>query len=298
MIPTAEGTGRHRGQSLVDGEFPLTRDDFQQIAAIAHNDAGIDLSEAKASLVYSRLAKRLRTLNLPTFRSYCDVLAKDQGGEERQQMVAALTTNVTRFFREPHHFQHLKEQVLPALVSRARSGAAVRIWSAACSSGEEPYSIALTILKVLPDAASLNVRILATDIDPTVLRKGEAGVYSEAALEAVPKEMRQRWFVPHGDRGDKAWRAGDELRKLVAFRKLNLIGEWPMRGPFHAIMCRNALIYFKEETQVEIWRRFAPLLVPGGWLYVGHSERLFGDAAPYFSNEAITTYRLREKPAA
>jgi chemotaxis protein methyltransferase CheR len=288
-----------RTQSLIDGEFPLTKEDFQQIAGIAHADAGIDLCEAKASLVYSRLTKRLRALRLESFRSYCALLSGHDGGEERQQMVAALTTNVTRFFREQHHFEHVKTHVVEPLVATARAGGAVRIWSAACSSGEEPYSIALAVLSAMPDAASLDVKVLATDIDPDVLRKGQSGVYGEAAMAPVPKEMRQRWFSPQADStGEKVWRAGEDLRKLVTFRKLNLIGAWPMRGPFHAIFCRNALIYFKEETQLEIWRRFVPLLAPSGRLYIGHSERLFGDVATMYVNEAITTYRLREELAA
>lgn len=299
MTAALASNGRKREQSLIEGEFPLTKDDFQQIAGMAYADAGIDLGESKVSLVYSRLAKRLRTLRLNDFRSYCEFLARDEGGEERQQMVAALTTNVTRFFREPHHFEHLRTHVIPQLAARARAGAPVRIWSAACSSGEEPYSIALSILSVIPEAATLNVRVLASDIDPGVLRKGAAGVYGESVMEAVPKEIRQRWFVPQDDARDgKSWRAGDELRRIVAFRKLNLIGPWPMRGPFQAIFCRNALIYFKEETQVEIWRRFVPLLAPAGRLYIGHSERLFGEAAPFFVNEAITTYRLKEATTA
>src|SRR5690606_28849285 len=150
-----------RKERLVDGEFPLTKSDFQQIAAIAHNDAGIDLCEAKADLVYSRLTKRLRTLQLESFASYCELLAQEDAKAERQNMVSALTTNVTRFFREPHHFEHLKAQVLPALTTKARAGGSVRIWSAACSSGEEPYSIALSVLSAIPDAASRNVKILA-----------------------------------------------------------------------------------------------------------------------------------------
>lgn len=299
MRSASASSAVRRKEYLVDGEFPFTRDDFRQIADIAHADAGIDLSEAKASLVYSRLTKRLRALRLESFQSYCALLGKDGGESERQQMVAALTTNVTRFFREPHHFEHLKAHVVPPLVAAARAGGAVRIWSAACSSGEEPYSIALSVLSILPEAASLDVRVLATDIDPDVLQKGAAGVYGEAAMEPVPAEMRKRWFTPQVDevRG-KAWRAGEELRRLVAFRRLNLIGQWPMRGPFHAIFCRNALIYFKEETQVEIWRRFAPLLTPAGRLYIGHSERLFGASASLFTNEAITTYRLRNGSSA
>jgi chemotaxis protein methyltransferase CheR len=297
-MTSALANANRREPSIIDGEFPLTQSDFQQIAGIAYADAGIDLNESKASLIYSRLAKRLRTLQLESFRSYCELLSRPEGGSERQQMVAALTTNVTRFFREQHHFEHLRTLVLPKLVAQTRAGAPLRIWSAACSSGEEPYSIALSILSVLPDAASLNVRVLATDIDPTVLRKGAEGVYGEATMEAVPKDMRHRWFTAQQGSGEgRTWRAGEDLRKIVAYRKLNLIGQWPMRGPFHAIMCRNALIYFKEETQVEIWRRFVPLLAPGGRLYIGHSERLFGEAAPYYVNEAITTYRLKENAA-
>jgi chemotaxis protein methyltransferase CheR len=292
-------TAKKRTQSLIDGEFPLTKEDFHHIAGIAHADAGIDLNEAKASLVYSRLTKRLRALRLDSFHSYCAFLEREEGVEERQHMVAALTTNVTRFFREQHHFEHVKTNVIEPLVATARAGGAVRIWSAACSSGEEPYSIALSILSAMPDAASLNVKVLATDIDPDVLRRGQAGIYGEAAMAPVAAEKRHRWFSTQTDSdGGKVWRAGDELRKLVVFRKLNLIGAWPMRGPFHAIFCRNALIYFKEETQLEIWRRFVPLLAPGGRLYIGHSERLFGDVASMYVNEAITTYRLREDNAA
>jgi chemotaxis protein methyltransferase CheR len=299
MNPAPASAARKRSQYLVDGEFPLTREDFQQIVDFAHSEAGIDLGEAKASLVYSRLTKRLRALQLESFSSYCALLSNEDGRDERKQMVAALTTNVTRFFREPHHFEHLKTHVLPQLAASARAGAPVRIWSAACSSGEEPYSIALAILSVIPEAASLNVRVLATDIDPHVLQTGQAGLYGEAAVAPIPLQMRQRWFRPQNDgQGGKAWQAGDELRKLVVFRNLNLIGHWPMRGPFHAIFCRNALIYFKEETQVEVWCRFAPLLAAGGWLYIGHSERLFGEAATLYENEAITTYRLREGRAA
>ncbi|MTD94773.1 chemotaxis protein [Hyphomicrobium sp. xq] len=295
MKPALANAGK-RAKPLIDGEFPLTKADFQQIAGIAQADAGIDLCEAKASLVYSRLTKRLRLLRLESFQNYCALLSSEYGGEERQHMVAALTTNVTRFFREQHHFEHLKAHVVEPLVATARAGGTVRIWSAACSSGEEPYSIALSILSAMPDAASLDVKVLATDIDPDVLRKGQAGVYGEAAMAPVPADKRQRWFTPQADaEGGKAWRAGGELRKLVTFRNLNLIGHWPMRGPFHAIFCRNALIYFKEETQLEVWSRFVPLLAPAGRLYIGHSERLFGDVASMFVNEAITTYRLRKE---
>jgi chemotaxis protein methyltransferase CheR len=297
MTAATARAGKPAG-SLIDGEFPLTRDDFHRIADIALADAGIDLNEAKASLVYSRLTKRLRTLRLESFASYCELLARGDSGAERQQMIAALTTNVTRFFREPHHFEHLKANVLPALIPAARQRTSIRIWSAACSSGEEPYSIALAILSVLPEAPSLDVKVLATDIDETVLAKGRAGIYSEEATAAMPAELRRRWFTRcEAPAGGKAWKVSDDVRSMVAFRHHNLMGTWPMRGPFDAIFCRNALIYFREESQIEVWCRFAPLLSPNGRLYIGHSERVCGDAAALYTNEAITTYRLRREPA-
>lgn len=295
MSTAAASTARQRKEALVEGEFPFTKEDFRRIAEIAHSDAGIDLCEAKADLVYSRLTKRLRTLQLESFASYCALLADGHHSGERQNMVSALTTNVTRFFREPHHFEHLKTQVLPTLAPKIRAGGSLRIWSAACSSGEEPYSIALTVLSVIPDAAIRNVKILATDIDSTVLQKGSDGVYPDAAMSSVPPDLCKRWFTSQDSAGGKMWKANDELRKLITFRQHNLMGNWPMRGPFDAIVCRNALIYFREETQVEVWCRFAPLLTPAGRLYVGHSERLFGKAASLYVNDAITTYRLREE---
>ena len=155
-----------RGQALVEGEFLFTNEDFTAIARMLYDDAGIALTESKASLVYSRLAKRLRVLGIESFQDYCRLVAGSEGTSERQNMLAALTTNVTRFFREQHHFDHLRTQVLPGLVARARTRGRVRIWSAGCSTGQEPYSIALTILDALPEAAGLDVRILATDIDP------------------------------------------------------------------------------------------------------------------------------------
>lgn len=294
MSPPIASAARKRKDRLIEGEFLFTREDFLRIAEVAHSDAGIDLVESKADLVYSRLTKRLRALRLESFESYCALLSEGDASGERQHMVSALTTNVTRFFREPHHFDHLKTHILPALIAKARAGGSIRIWSAACSSGEEPYSIALTILSVMPDAGSHNVKILATDIDPGVLQKGATGVYADAAMAAVPPELRKRWFSAQDnpDSG-KMWKAGEELRSLVVFRQHNLRGHWPMRGPFDAIFCRNALIYFREEAQIEVWCRFAPLLTPAGRLYVGHSERVLGEASNLYASEAITTYRLR-----
>jgi chemotaxis protein methyltransferase CheR len=277
---------------IADGPV-LRAQDFNQIAAILHADTGIHLPEAKTSLVYSRLAKRLRALGLKSFREYCALVATREGADERQQMIAALTTNVTRFFRELHHFEHLKHVVLPPLIAAVRRKTGrIRIWSAGCSSGPEPYSIALTILSLMPDATDFDVKVLATDIDPHMIAAGRAGIYDDEALAPVPGDLRQRWFVSQTESGAKKWSAGDELREMVAFRELNLVGSWPMKGIFQAIFCRNVVIYFDIETQSKIWTRFTPLIAPGGVLYIGHSERLTGPAASAFASEGVTTYRL------
>ena len=287
-MSAAISTAQRRG-GMVDGEFLLTAADFHAIARLLHEETGITMPEGKATLLYSRLGKRLRALGMTEFRPYCALVADPAQTEERGRMIRALTTNVTRFFREPHHFDHLRDVVLPPLLKAAERGNKVRIWSAACSTGQEPYSLALTILKVLPTAAKLDVRVLATDIDTTVLEHASQGQYSADALAGLPNDLRARWF----ERKDAEWKAGDTLRGLISFRPLNLIGTWPMRGPFDVIMCRNVVIYFGEDTQTEIWRRFTPLLTPTGFLYIGHSERVTGPAAKCFNSTGITTYQRR-----
>jgi chemotaxis protein methyltransferase CheR len=281
-------------RGIVPGEFLMTSADFRQISSMLHADAGIYLPDSKATLVYSRLAKRLRALGLQSFRDYCTLISQSDGLDERQKMLAALTTNVTRFFREPHHFDHLRKTVMPPLLDVARRGGRIRFWSAACSNGSEPYSVALTILSVLPNAASYDVKVLATDIDPYMVAEGAAGTYADTVLAPVPADLRRQWFTQVRTEGGKAWTANETLRSLVVFRELNLIGNWPMRGQFNAIFCRNVVIYFEEQTQAKLWSRFVPLLVPGGHLFIGHSERVSGPAAASFDNAGITTYRLKE----
>jgi chemotaxis protein methyltransferase CheR len=289
---------RTQDTMLVPGPFVFTKEDFRRITAMLHEDAGIYISDAKATLVYSRLTKRLRALGLESFRDYCKFVASHDGVDERQQMLAALTTNVTRFFREPHHFEHLKKNIISPCVTAVRKGARLRIWSSACSDGQEPYSIAMTVLSVIPEATKLDVRILATDIDPNMVAAGNAGNYNEDAMSAVPIDMRSRWFVPVDDGRARSWAVGEELASLVSFRELNLIGAWPMKGKFDAIFCRNVAIYFEEKTQNAVWSRFVPALVPGGRLYIGHSERVSGPAADAFDSDGVTTYRLRGRERA
>jgi chemotaxis protein methyltransferase CheR len=288
---TAAAPKSKAAKAMVEGEFVFTEGDFRKIAAMVHGDAGIALPETKATLVYSRLAKRLRALGLASFQDYCELVAGADGVDERQRMLAALTTNVTRFFREPHHFDHLRDNVLPALLAAARAGRKVRLWSAACSSGQEPYSMAMTILSAAPDAASLNIRILATDIDPNMVADARNGFYAEGLMAGVSEEHRRRWTAPAADRTGHV-QVCDQARTLVTFNELNLIGDWPMKGRFDAIFCRNVAIYFDDDTQARLWSRFAPLLPVGGVLYIGHSERVAGPAAAHFEPDGITTYRL------
>ena len=275
-----------------DREFAFTDRDFRQIADTLNEETGIALTEVKAALVYSRLARRLRELGLESFNQYCELVNSKEGLPEREHMVGALTTNVTRFFREPHHFEHLKTRVLPDLLDDVRRGGRLRIWSAGCSTGEEPYSIALSVLSVMPDAPDFDVKILATDISKTVLARARKGIYLEAALAPVSRPQLAQWFVPvESSNGDKAWCVGDELRALVAFRELNLMSDWPMKMSYQAIFCRNVVIYFEERRRIMIWSRLEGFLAPRGCLYVGCSERITNDRN--FQLEGNTTYRLK-----
>ncbi len=276
---------------LASGEYPLTRRDLSEIAAMIYSDAGISLNETKASLVYSRLSKHIRALGLPGFRDYCQLVSSPAGAVQRREMLSHLTTNFTRFFRENHHFDHLRDEVLPGLLARAKAGGRVRIWSAACSDGQEPYSIALTVLSLMPNAADLDFRILATDIDPKILGLARAGAYDEAALETVSPAMRKQWFQEVEIQGRRKFQIDDRVKRLITFNELNLLAQWPFKGSFDVIFCRNVVIYFDEPTQTKIWSRFAGQLQDNGHLYIGHSERVAGDAKHLFDNIGITTYR-------
>jgi chemotaxis protein methyltransferase CheR len=282
---------------LASGEYPLSRRDLTEIAAMIYADAGIYLNDSKASLVYSRLSKHIRSLGLRGFKEYCALVSSPEGAPARREMLSHLTTNFTRFFRENHHFEHLRDEVLPGLISRARNGGRVRIWSAACSDGQEPYSIALTVLSLLPNAADYDFKILATDIDPKILAQARAGIYDEGALETVSPAMRKQWFQEVDAGGRRKYQIDDKVKRLITFNELNLMTQWPFKGNFDIIFCRNVVIYFDEPTQMKIWSRFAGLLPDAGHLYIGHSERVSGDAKNLFDNIGITTYRFLGKSA-
>jgi chemotaxis protein methyltransferase CheR len=270
--------------AFAEREFRFTRRDFRRISDLLYADTGIALADTKAPLVYARLVKRLRSLGVENFSRYCALVHSAEGQSERSRMAAALTTNVTRFFREARH-------VLPGLLDRVRAGDRLRIWSAGCSTGEEPYSIALSILALMPDAASFDIKVLATDVNAQVLAVGARGLYSEASLKPVSRQDRAEWFTPGPSvEGKRAWQVGPALSTLVSFRELNLTKPWPMTAAYQAIFCRNVLIYFDPGDQAIIWRRMAPLLAPEGRLYVGHSERVQG-ADGMLRLEGPTTYQ-------
>ena len=291
MNPNARAAPPAGQEPLFAGEFSFTGGDFETIAGILQERAGISLPATKGALVYARLVKRLRLLGLESFSDYCALLTEPGGEEESEVVLRALTTNVTRFFREPHHFDDLYTQ-LADLAAGVRAGGRLRLWSAGCSTGQEPYSMAMTLLSVLPEAAALDVKILASDIDTDVLRVGRAAIYEEEELDAVPANLRGGLEKAPGG----AWRVGEAARGLVSFRELNLNAPvWPMRGVFQGVFCRNVAIYFDDPTQERLWRRFAPITAAGGRLYVGHSERVDD---PAFVSCGLTTYRRRPEAGA
>ena len=292
MIGRLAGQQNGQGES-VDAEFPFSPADFLDIAQMLRADTGISLEQGKMTMVYARLAKRVRVSGFSDFRKYRKFLQTEQGADERRHMARALTTNTTSFFREAYHFDHLKQHVLPSLIADARRGGRVRLWSAGCSSGEEAYTIALVLLSLAPDAVDLDIKILATDIDTDILHKAKEGLYTAHALIPVEEELRKRWFLPDGEvDGEEHWRVHPDLQRLVTFKMANLIGTWPMKGPFQAIFCRNTVIYFDDDVRRNIWTQMASLLEPGGYLYIGHSERIPVENEA-FSSVGITVYRSR-----
>ena len=270
----------HDTQTMVRlREFEFGNEDFEALRTLVKQLTGINLSDQKRELVYGRLARRLRVLLLQSFAQYREVLAHD-GGQEIAQFCNAITTNLTAFFREPHHFDYLREQVLAPMANGAATRR-LRIWSAGCSSGEEPYSLAMTILEALPDVRRWDVRILATDLDSDVLERGRRGVYTEERLKNLTAQRRSRFFLERRDRDAVHYEAAPELKSLITFKQLNLMQPLPMRGPLDAIFCRNVVIYFDKDTQRDLFARVAQLQQPGNLLFLGHSESLFKVSEQY-----------------
>ncbi len=273
------------------GEYPLSAQEFATIARMTHAHSGITLNDSKRQLVYSRLAKQIRKLGLSGFGPFVQLMQSD--ADIRREAIFALTTNHTKLFRENHHFEHFEAHVRPGLIAAAERGQKVRLWSSASSSGEEPYSLAMTLLGDERTAgarlATRDIAILATDLAPHVLTVAKAGRYPADMARDIPDRYRRAWVRETAGELEMA----PELKRILSYRQLNLLDPWPMKGKFDAIFCRNVMIYFDEPTKARLIERFATLLEPGSFLYIGHSERVIGPATALFELVGNTIYRRR-----
>ena len=268
-------------------EFLCTDRDFKDIANLVYNACGIVLGDHKREMVYSRLARRIRALKLNDFKAYLAYLDthKDQ---EFDAFINAITTNLTSFFREVHHFEFIKSELIPNLIKANKDTKRVRIWSAGCSTGEEPYSLAMTLNNAFP--SNWDVNILATDLDSNVLEKAQKGVYTAANVNGLDATHLKRWFLKSKD--GEHYKVKDTLRERISFKRLNLLQDWPMKGPFDLILCRNVVIYFDKETKDHLFKRYANILSDHGYLFLGHSESM-GKEHSNYKNLGKTMYQLR-----
>lgn len=265
-------------------EFEFTLRDFERVRALIHHRAGIALADSKQEMVYSRLARRLRATGMRSFQSYLDNLERSEDNEEWEAFTNALTTNLTSFFREEHHFPILAEHV-------RKSSGPITVWCSASSTGEEPYSIAMTLCEALGSLAP-QAHVIATDIDTNVLRTASNGVYPIERLDRMAPERAKRFFLKGKGEREGFVRVRPELRQMVTFQPLNLLANaWPVSGPFDAIFCRNVMIYFDKPTQGKILARFAPLMKPNALLFAGHSEN-FLYVSDAFRLRGKTVYEL------
>ena len=278
------------GKELKNKEFEFTLRDFERVRSLIYRRAGISLADSKHEMVYSRIARRLRALGMSSFENYLDTLESGKLEGEWEAFVNALTTNLTAFFREEHHFPILAEHM------KGRKGP-IEIWCSASSTGEEPYSIAITLCEAF-NSLTPPAKIIATDIDTNVLATAQAGIYSEDKLGKMSSERMRRFFMRGKGGNDGMVRARQELRDMITFRQLNLLADsWPVRGGFDAIFCRNVMIYFDKPTQGKILSKFVGLLKPDGLLFAGHSEN-FQYASDAFRLRGKTVYQLANPAAA
>ncbi|BAN34956.1 CheR-type MCP methyltransferase [Sulfuricella denitrificans skB26] len=266
-------------------EFHFTAQDFERIRKLIYDRAGISLSPVKQDMVYSRLARRLRATRIPSFNEY--LIRLERGDDvEMEAFTNSLTTNLTSFFREQHHFPLLAEHV-----KKMGRHHPISLWCSAASTGEEPYSMAMTMVDLF-GTFTPPVHILATDLDTTVLQKAQKGIYPLDRLEKMPAETVKKFFLKGAGIQEGQAQVRKELRDMITFRKINLLDEsWPMRGPFDAIFCRNVMIYFDKKTQYDVLKKFVPLLHKDGLMFAGHSESFY-HAADLFKSLGKTVYEL------
>ena len=270
-------------------EFPFTTADFERVRKLIYGHAGISLSPAKQDMVYSRLARRLRETRLKSFGEYLELL--ERGDKfEWEKFVNSLTTNLTSFFREPHHFPILAEHL-----KKMQGRSPIKIWCSAASTGEEPYSIAITVVETF-GSFNTPVTIVASDLDTSVLETAAKGVYAFDRVDKLSPERLSRFFIKGTGTQEGTYTVKPELRRMLSFQRLNLLEpNWAVRGPLDALFCRNVMIYFDKPTQYKILARFAPLLGDDGLLFAGHSES-FLHAADVFRSLGKTVYELVKKP--
>lgn len=272
---------------LSERDFEMTDADFARVSRMVETMAGIILKDHKRQMVYTRLSRRLQALGMDRFDDYLNHVESPAGTVEAGEFTNAVTTNLTSFFREAHHFSHLAKDVLAPLLQAGERR--IRIWSAGCSTGEEAYTIAMTALGERATADGRDFRILATDLDTNVLSTGKKGFYPEDRLKGVSEALQRA----HMKKCEDGAEFHEKIKSLISFRKLNLLHDWPLKGPFDAIFCRNVVIYFDAETKARLVNRYAELLSPNGALYLGHSESLLGEH-PLLRSEGRTIYRRRE----
>jgi chemotaxis protein methyltransferase CheR len=252
----------------------LAEAQLEKISKLVKSMSGISLHDGKKELVKARLGKRLRKLGMNSFDQYIDHVSHDSSGMELTAMLDAISTNLTSFFRESEHFDYIASEVFTKLVASGQRR--LRIWSAGCSTGEEPYSIAITATEKIPDLDRWDARVLATDLSTNVLRQAMDACYASKKLESMAPQLRQKHFIIEQNGRERNYRVAEHIRRITTFAHLNLMGTWPMRGPFDVIFCRNVMIYFDKPTRDKLVRRYWDLLAPGGTLLIGHSESLTG----------------------
>ena len=259
-------------------DFVLSDAEFDQVRSLVYAKTGISLSDAKRELVYGRLVRRLRALHIDSFGAYIDMVANEHP-EEIQHFINAITTNLTSFYREPHHFEYLAQSIIPALVKASAARRKIRIWSSACSTGEEAYSIAMTLRDCASVWSGFDVKILATDLDTNCVATGRHGVYGEDRVRDLPSSLVNRWFDQGPNPGTV--KVKPEIASMVSFGQLNLMEAWPIKGPLDVIFCRNVVIYFDKETHRKLFQRMADMQREGSYLFLGHSETLFKVSTRY-----------------